>query len=285
VPTEAIVRQTGNVALEVAVGETSHAFLNGHRIQETPVVPAVMVLEWFLAAAQQARPDLVVQAVKDLRVLKGIQLAHFTGAGDRFTVRTNESVEGALTVLGVELRSEDGLLHYAAAIELVPQGLPPIVPPPPPVMALESCPWDVTELYGDLLFHGGPFQVIRTLEGVSREGLVGDLSGLSEMGWGGGPWHTDVAMLDGGLQLARLWGIHMLGRPSLPTALGEFRNYQVGPARGPVRCEVRARVAAKHRTVTDLRFLDEFGELIAELRGVEMHLLPEQRPAQLAELG
>jgi acyl carrier protein/NADP-dependent 3-hydroxy acid dehydrogenase YdfG len=281
----ALAQPKGNVALEVAVAEATHGFLNGHCIQETPVVPAVMVLEWFLAAAHQARPDLAVQAVKDLRVLKGIQLAHFTGVGDRFTVRTNESTEGALTVLGMELRAEDGTLHYAAAIELVPQGLLAIVPPPPPVMGLDAAPWDVTELYGDLLFHGGPFQVIRALEGVSREGMVGDLAGLGEMGWGGGPWQTDVAMLDGGLQLARLWGIHMLGRPSLPTALGEFRMYQPGPAHGPIRCEVRARVAAKHRTVTDIRFLDEFGELVAELRGVEMHLLPEQRPAQMVELG
>jgi hypothetical protein len=153
-------------------------------------------------------------------------------------------------------------------------------------MALDACPWDVTELYGEHLFHTGPFRVVRTLEGVSREGLVGGLAGLTEMSWGGGPWNADVAMLDGGLQLARLWGIHMLGRPSLPTSLGEYRAYMPGPARGPVRCEVRARVAAKHRTLTDIRFLDDAGELLAELRGVEMHLLPEKRPAaEMVELG
>src|SRR5439155_837124 len=96
-----------------------------------------------------------------------------------------------------------------------------------------------------------------------REGMVGSLAGLAEMNWGGGPWESDVAMLDGGLQLARLWGIHMLGRPSLPTSLGEYRAYIAGPARGPVRCEVRARVAAKHRTLTDIRFLGDDGELLA----------------------
>ena len=49
---------------------------------------------------------------------------------------------------------------------------------------------------------------------------------------------------------------------------------------------MRARVAAKHRTLTDIRFIDDAGELVAELRGVEMHLLPEKRPtAEMVELG
>jgi acyl carrier protein/NADP-dependent 3-hydroxy acid dehydrogenase YdfG len=271
----------GSVALELSVGQGTHEFLNGHRIHEVPVVPAVMVLEWFLEAARRARPDLALQAVRDLKVLKGVTLDHFTGAGDRFSVRATESVEGALTLQTLELRGLDGVLHYAATVELVAPGLAPAAPAPLPVMALDACPWDVTELYGEHLFHTGPFRVVRTLEGVSREGLVGGLAGLAEMGWEGGPWQADVAMLDGGLQLARLWGIHMLGRPSLPTALGEYRAYRSGPASGPVRCEVRARVAAKHRTLTDIRFLDDAGELLAELRGVEMHLLPEKKPAEM----
>ncbi|MDB5099240.1 MAG: polyketide synthase, partial [Cyanobacteria bacterium RYN_339] len=276
----------GTLALELAVAQATHDFLNGHRIHEVPVVPAVMVLEWFLQAARRARPDLALQAVRDLKVLKGVQLDHFNGAGDKFAVRATESVEGAVTIQALELRGEDGLLHYAATVEMVAPGLTPVAPAPLPVMALEACPWDVTDLYGEHLFHTGPFRVVRTLEGVSREGLVGGLAGLTEMNWGGGPWDADVAMLDGGLQLARLWGIHMLGRPSLPTSLGEYRAYFPGPARGPVRCEVRARVAAKHRTLTDIRFLDDAGELLAELRGVEMHLLPEKRPAaEMVELG
>jgi hypothetical protein len=186
----------------------------------------------------------------------------------------------------MELRGADGTLHYGATVELASPDLAPPAPTPAPVMALEACPWDVTDLYGDLLFHGQAFRVIRTLEGCSREGLVGGLAGLEEMGWSGGPWETDVAMLDGGLQLARLWGIHMLGRASLPTALGEFRAYKPGPAQGAVRCEVRARVAAKHRTLTDIRFLDESGAMLAELRGVEMHLSGEKLPvAEMVELG
>ena len=50
-----------------------------------PVVPVVLVVEWLLRGARAYRPDLTVEGVRNLKVLKGIRLEHYDNGGDRFT--------------------------------------------------------------------------------------------------------------------------------------------------------------------------------------------------------
>ncbi|RYE93378.1 MAG: hypothetical protein EOO75_04505, partial [Myxococcales bacterium] len=97
-------------------------------------------------------------------------------------------------------------------------------------------------------------------------------------GWEGS-FLTDPALLDGGLQLARLWGLRTLGRPSLPTRIGALVVHVPGLAAGSLRCLLRSRAPSEHRTVSDLSFVDPAGRLVAELRDVEMHMLAPSEPA------
>lgn len=263
--------------LPIALDHLSHPQMSGHRIQDAPVLPAVQVLDWFIRAASDARPDLIFGAVKDLKVLKGVPLERFQTGGDRFTVRCTESGQALLTEIALELRTDETAPHYRATALLTEASnklapLPALMP-----MELESCSWSNDEIYGAMLFHGEPFQVIHSIEGVSRDGIAGILGGLKERGWPEGDYQTDVAALDGGLQLARLWGYHMSKRPSLPTSIAEFRRYVTGPVQAPLRVEVRGRSVTKHRTLTDIRFTTLDGTLVADMRGVEMHFMPERK--------
>ena len=52
-----------------------------------PVVPVVLALEWFARAVSAVRPDLWLTAIRDLRVLRGIQLKGWSTGGDRFVVK------------------------------------------------------------------------------------------------------------------------------------------------------------------------------------------------------
>src|SRR5581483_1924941 len=97
------------------------------------------------------------------------------------------------------------------------------------------------EVYGALLFHGPAFRVIRTIEGISDNGIAGTLVGSREMRWRDPYRACDAAMLDGGLQLARLWGIHSMGRPSLPSAVGAIGVFETDDITETVSCEVNAR--------------------------------------------
>ena len=124
-----------------------------------------------------------------------------------------------------------------------------------------------------MLFHGPGFQVIDAVKGVGDQGIEATLHGTVAQAWAG-DWRTDAAALDGGLQLALLWSKHVLGGPTLPTAVGALRTYQDGPATGPLTCVVRGEKKSSSRALMDLVFANADGSLYAELKGVETHLRP-----------
>jgi hypothetical protein len=59
-------------------------------------------------------------------------------------------------------------------------------------------------------------------------------------------------------------------------ALSELRLYRLGLVAGTVRCVVHARKVFDVRAVCDASFIDPAGSLIAEMRGVETVLRPEE---------
>jgi hypothetical protein len=264
-----------DMILRLLVHQRDYPFFDSHRIKDVPVVPMAMVLEWFLRAAHLCRPDLRLTACKNLQVLRGIRLENFHNGGDRFTLSCRQKSNGGPPVLTLELPGADNISHYTATVEMEEPGQTPGQAAPNP-MIKELKPWalKLSEIYNGQLFHGPDFHVIRSLEGVSDNAASAVLAGTKEMGWPGGIWKADVAALDGGLQLAILWGSHVLGRQSLPTRIGAYLSPQEGLVEGPIRCELQGRAIRNERTISDLSFFNEKGELVAKMCDVEMHMLP-----------
>jgi acyl transferase domain-containing protein len=255
--------------LEVVVTAASHPYLIDHAIDHVPVLPVVMALEWFARAARAARPGLELTVCRDVRVMKGARLCRYGNGGDPFTVVCREDGDGPL---GLELRGADGTLHYTAAAELagtLPNGAAPRAP-----AGLQRYP---RATYGDELFHGPQFQVISAIEGVSQEGAAALLDGARVCAWLGS-WATEAAILDGGLQLALLWSGHVIGGHALPTAVGAYHAYGGRWDAGELRCTLRGTVLGADRVVCDISFVTPGGDLVAELRRVELH----RRPGLLA---
>jgi hypothetical protein len=258
---------------ELGVDPSRCAFLADHSIQGVPVVPAVLVLEWFARAAKAMRPELSLLACRDLKVLQGIQLKHFA-AGERFFVHAQAQDQGDKATLTLDVRDVQGHLRYTGAADLqahAPASAAHLQAPTLPA-------WDASKrLYGDVLFHGPDFQVIRAIEGFAQEGIVGLLDGVEAKGWGGA-WRTDAAALDGGLQLAVLWAREVLGGRSLPTRLVSYKPSFGGDAlpQGPLRCVVRAKAQGASKVVCDLAFADPQGKLVVELQA-ELHVMPGQQ--------
>ncbi|WP_437486954.1 SDR family NAD(P)-dependent oxidoreductase [Sorangium sp. So ce1014] len=266
------------VALAVRADRATHPYLGDHAINGVPVVPVVIALEWFARAARACRPDLVVTELRDVRVLRGIKLTAYDSGGEVFRVDCREVSNGEGAVLAAELRGPQGALHYAATIEMG-QAEGRVAPKGPALPSLG--PWPGGDLYdGRTLFHGHDFQVIRQLDGVSREGIVGTVVGLREAGWVSQPWKTDPAALDGGLQLATLWTQHVLGGAALPMSVGALHTFAEGPSDGPLRAVVRGQIVARDRTKADIAFVDNEGTLVAELRDVQFVLRPDTARGQ-----
>jgi hypothetical protein len=263
------------VTLEANVARASHPYLEGHSIGGRAVVPVALVLEWFARGALACRPDLCVSTINDMRVLRGIRLDGFDGAGKRFRVEARQLSNGAGALVGLELLGEDGARHYSATAEMSAER------PRPPALAKlpETRPWGSLPIYdGHVLFHGDAFHVIREVDGVSEEGLVGTLVGVREKRWPAEPWRTDPAALDGGLQLAVLWAREVNGgAASLPMAIGAWRCYAELPADGPMRCIVHARKVRDGGAVCDVVLAASDGRVLAELKSVETVVRPGEK--------
>jgi hypothetical protein len=258
--------------MEVVVDRNSHPFLADHSIHGTPVVPVVMAIEWFSRAARAFRPKLVLGGIQSLKVLRGISLKNFEQDPLRLIVNCVQRSNGSGAILDLELVDASGTPYYRATAQML-ETRPLPANGGAQDLGLES--WGDRAVYdGRVLFHGPDFQMIRSIDGVSKSGIAAALSGVLEAGWPQS-WCTDPRALDGGLQLALLWSHHVLGRASLPTGIGEVRTFTDRPSVGPLHCTVTGRDASGQRTVSDVVFRNGQGEVVAELEGVEVHLLPQ----------
>jgi acyl carrier protein len=272
---EALLSEGGAVEqrMELRIDRGSHPYLTAHTIDGTPVVPVVLVVEWFARAAASFKPGLRLSALSEVKVLSGIRLTGFDAGGDRFQLSCRQVSNGDGATVALELRGIDGRLHYTATARLVVDRAEPVHTTP--VLSLED--WGGQPIYdNDVLFHGPAFQVIREVEGLSDDGISAALDGVEQVGWSGRNWRTDPAAFDGGLQLALLWSQRVLGGASLPTGIDEVRTWTDAPHSGSLRCVLKGRTVSRGKAVSDLAFLDSDGQLIAELNGVVTHLLPSR---------
>ncbi|MEZ4237655.1 MAG: SDR family NAD(P)-dependent oxidoreductase [Myxococcota bacterium] len=258
--------------LRTRLDHGSAPYLADHVVAGKPVVPVVMVLEWFARAAAAARPDLVLTGFRDLRVLRGVRLDHFDSGGDWFDVVVTEVSNGSGAVLALELRDLQGRPLYSAQGTLA--AVAATAPPGPAARQLPA--WSGEAIYdGQVLFHGDAFRVIRHLDGISDAGVDATLASTRAADWPAEPWRTDPAALDGGLQLALLWSHRVLGGPSLPMGVGAYRTFRTGPPEGTVRAVLTGERRGRDKTVSDILLIDEqTGEVVSELRGVEAILRP-----------
>ena len=265
--------------LEVHIDRRTHAYLADHSIAGTVVVPVGLAVEWFSRIARAFRPDLRLRAVNDIRVLKGIKLDHFEAEGDRLTLRCRQLSNGDGALLELEILGAGGVRHYRAQAEMAKTGaaVEPRLAPQPILQA-----WGNAKIYGDVLFHGREFQVIETLDGIGEGGISGTLKGVHEAGWKWDTWQTDVAALDGGLQLLLLWARDQFGGATLPMGIGELRIADQPLSRGPVRVVANCRKTSASQAVADVVFLDQAGTQLSELRNAQLVLRPDSsiRPAQ-----
>jgi acyl carrier protein len=262
-------RPTLRMALHLS--HISHPHLESHSIGGNAVVPVILVIDWLCRMARAFRPDLELDSVNDVKVLRGIRLDGFHGRGDRVQLSCEELRNGDGALLAMEVCGADGRPLYRARISMVARSTP--LSGAAPQVQLDD--WGGAAIYdGDILFHGEAFQVIDAVDGISDAGASATLRGLSAASWASEPWQVDVAALDGALQLALLWAQRVLGGASLPTAIAQLRTSRGALPQGPIRCVLVGRESSRTRSLSDIALFDQNGTRFAELRGVETHARP-----------
>jgi hypothetical protein len=273
------------LSIDVLVGRTTHPYLDDHAIEGVPVVPVALAIEWFSRTARAFCPELELAGLRDVNVLRGIALRNFDDSHERLVVKCRAAGDGARAeqaTLELQLGDGNGTTYYKCSADMVVQHkLPKAQSNEGEDASLEA--WSGDAMYdSDVLFHGPEFQMLKNIDGISDRGIVADLTGVVEANWRGTanggaegvePWCTDPAIFDGGLQLALLWCRRVLGGASLPTGIAEVRTFE-DPVRGPFRCTLKGRSASGSKSVSDAVFHDAQGRVVAELAGIETHLLP-----------
>ena len=263
--------QARKLTLELQVNHRTHSYLSGHCIDGEVVVPVALVAEWFSRLARIIRPNLHAESIRKIQVLKGIQIQGFEAEGERLMLSGHKLSNGQGVLLGLELRGSSGTLHYRAEAQMAAEHNS-AARQLTPELVLDA--WSGAPIYGDVLFHQRDFQVIQTLDGAGGDGISGTLKGVARADWRWERWETDVAAMDGGLQLLLLWAREQLGGAALPTSIGELRMLTRPPAAGSVRCVAHCRKSGSHGVLADVAFQDEGGVRFAELNDVELTLRP-----------
>ena len=180
-------------------------------------------------------------------------------------------IDGNPEALQLRIVAENGQPHYGASATLASR-----LPTPGPTVQLTKklTDWNGHPVYGDVLFHGPEFQCIERITGISDEGIQARINGVNAREWDG-DWASDTLALDGGLQLALLWTQRALGGASLPTGIESYKVLNHAPPTGKIECTLRGKRMNDSRAVSDV-VLSVDGEVYAELRGVDTHLLPNR---------
>jgi KR domain/Polyketide synthase dehydratase len=270
----------GTERFDVVVNDATYPQLAGHRIGGVPVVPAVLAVEWFLRAAIASFPSLTVRTCRDVKVLRGVPVDHFEQHGVRLAVQLRvQSATAHAATLEMKLVDEHEKLRYAAVVEMGVAATPDSTdasagPESDAETSGQASTWPIDAIYSEVLFHRAPFAGIRELGPVFDTGTVGEVAGLRAAGWPDASWATDPALLDAGLQMACVWGRHVLGGVPLPTSFGAVDVFHHGPVDAPVRCVLRGRRAGQRKVVVELTFATPAGVVLGRIRDLEMHLPP-----------
>ena len=256
---------SGIKKMGLRVHSSRHPQILSHLIQGAPVVPLALVNQWGLAIASALNPSATVTSVRDLNVLKGVQLEAFDGVGDWLSIECEKSATG--DSLEMTITDTDDIPRYRLTIDLDTQDTEE--PVHTAEMKLDKWEWTPKHIYEELLFHGEKLQVVKQLLGISEAGC----RGMLQM-----PDETDlerwrVALLDGGLQLALLWERKRSGLASLPTRLGKMHWYEAAKPGGPVTCELMLKKATNLVATWSIVFTNVEKQIIATMEDVNIHVL------------
>jgi hypothetical protein len=272
---------------DVVVSAATDPYLRSHEVNGVVVVPLVMVQEWFLRAANAAGARADYNALRKLRVLKGIPLPAF--AHSQRGCASHRTGRQAIP------RAERHPLRRRWRGALYGAGQP-TAPGSAEAAAEDRCDQRRVAVNGHCrrrslrraalprpgLRHPATGRPPGRARRTRRSGCK-QRSGLgaprpSPLAATPPPWRTDPALIDGGLQLARVWGYERLQQLTLPTAVETFVVHEPGmlAAGRTVRCIVEGKPIGQAGTRSNLWYVDATsGALIAEVRGLEMYVSSE----------
>ena len=259
------------IAFSRTLNVNDHAFLQSHVMNDHAVLPVAMITEWFAHGAMHDNPGLNYHGFRNFRVFKGVTL-EAEATIDLQILAGDIHQENNTDIVPVELRSGK-ILHARAEIILAADMIQQEAIRNQTVTGKYS--QAANEIYtSNRLFHGKTLQGIANVIACSSTGMTANISGASSPKiWMTKPirssWLTDPLAMDNSFQMMILWCFEQFGLGSLPTAIGEYKQFQKSfPKEG---CKININVVdhSEHRALANIEFIDQNDQLIARIENYE----------------
>lgn len=248
-----------DVSMTYEVDARTHPWLADHAVGGTPVLPLVVVVDWFVRAAREIYPGVQLTRLRDVKVLKGVRFEDFDHVQQ--LVVEARAVPNGLPRVELSLESANGTRHYEAVAELG-MSTPPFSPPE----FTRGRAWRGTVYDGEALFHGPKFQTVDQVFDLNESGVTADVTPGAMLGWEIEEGRVDPAGLDACLQLVLLWMRAVRDGVALPMALGSFELHVDDWPDEPLEARFNVRHADNHHAVGDLWLRTKDGAPVATLR-------------------
>ena len=124
------------------------------------------------------------------------------------------------------------------------------------------------------LFHGQQLQGIQTIAGYSESGISANVRPAPHpSAWMKQPirtgWLADPLALDSAFQLMILWCFEKTGTASLPTRIGQYRQFRRNFPKDGVQINLQVDSVSKHQARASIEFIDMKGKLVARIDDYE----------------
>jgi len=274
------------ILLEAELDPDSEPFLRDHALNGIPLLPGVMGIEGFAAAARHiassigaSKGGFEVTRLEDIQFLAPFKF--YRNQKRRVAWKAQVVYEEGRLVAYVVLESklaararQDKIVqHFSGKVFLEPVGAQQEKVKVKPRVWNGAYTVEAADIYR-LYFHGPSFQV---LEGVQRLGdrLLGKMNtNLPPFARNGQSVLTSPLLIELCLQTAGIWEAGVDGALALPRSIRELNFYQAQPQGEPMFAEVIPGRDEEDKICFDARVFDAKGQLYLEMHDYRTSRLP-----------
>jgi len=238
-------------------------FLDDHRLDGVPVMPAAVATEWMAEVAAAGWPDWQLCEMVDVEVLSGISFPDDEPRELTVVARASSHSGPDEQWVSLDIRSGQSrraLYRGRARLVRAADDAPPEAP-----AALAEEPLNMAEAYASKLFHGPLFQLVDTITALGTQGLDARLRPSDVAAWvdgAAGDWVFDPGVVDCVPQLAIVWSRHTHDTTVLPSRFGRVARFGAGPLPAQLSLRLRVREADGNPLRYDAWVLDTKTEAV-----------------------
>ena len=241
-------------------------FLGYHRIDGTPVMPAVGAMELMAEAVQRAWPDWHVCEVHNHRMLRGMLLKDDANLPLIISGTTQQATPSEIHVTADIKPASGPPMPYYGASFVMRREIPSPLDPPPNLPKFDAINVTRADVYKKHAFHGRLFQLVEAIDGLDKRGVSATLRTPPLDEWvsdvpRGSDWLFNPGLLDASTHAGLVWVRTLFETYGLAAIFGRISRYGAPPTPGEIfRLHLLNLKVTEAAAVSEFRLIDSRGK-------------------------